>query len=153
MKFWIFGLAMLFLSAAHADGLYRWVDQAGKVHYGDVPANDAEQLQERKFDKPATPLSGDAALPYEVRRARQRFPVTLYVEQSCTVPCQQAREFLQQRHIPFTEKNLVTKEETDAFKQDSGSDILPAITVGSHWLKGFFAKAWQDELDAAGYPR
>lgn len=133
--------------------LYRWVDSSGKVHYGDVPANDAEQLQEKKFDKPAAAATGDEALPFEMRRAKQRFPVTLYVTENCTTACQQARDFLNQRHIPYAEKQLSTQEEFDDFKKKSGGDTVPTISVGSSWLKGFLATAWQDALDVAGYPK
>lgn len=153
MKPLLMTVLLLVLQPALADELYRWVDDSGKVHYGDVPPGDAQQLQEKKFDAPASAVTGDAALPFEVRRASQRFPVTLYVEDSCKAPCQQARDFLHQRHIPFAEKRLVTKEEIDAFKQQSGGDVLPTISVGSDWLKGFLEKSWQDELDAAGYPK
>lgn len=146
-------MMLLALQSAVAGELYRWVDQSGKVHYGDVPANDAQQLQERKFDKPATPLSGDEALSYQVRRAKQRFPVTLYVTENCKEPCQQARDFLKQQHIPFAEKKLATQQEFDAFRQQSGGDSVPALSVGSNWLKGFLASAWRSELDAAGYPK
>jgi Domain of unknown function (DUF4124) len=141
------------LQPAMAGELYRWVDSAGNVHYGDVPPVDAEQLQEKKFDAPASAVTGDEALPFEVRRAKQRFPVTLYVGDNCKDPCQQARALLNQRHIPFTEKRLVTKDEFDELKQKSGGDILPTLSVGGDWLKGFLAQAWQDELDAAGYPK
>lgn len=148
-------MVVLLLAAvpALAGDLYRWVDSAGNVHYGDVPPGDAQQLQEKKFAAPATPPTGDAALPFEVRRAKQRFPVTLYVQDSCKEPCQQARDFLNQRHIPFTEKNLTTEEEVNAFKQQSGGDAIPTLSVGRNWLKGFLARSWQDELDAAGYPK
>jgi len=146
-------LWLITLQPVMAGELYRWVDSAGNVHYGDAPANDAEQIQEKKFDAPASAVTGDDALPFEMRRAKQRFPVTLYVEDSCKTPCQQARDLLVQRHIPFTEKRLVTKDEIDEFKQKSGSDVMPTLSVGSNWLKGFLARAWQDELDAAGYPQ
>ena len=145
-------LVLATLQSAAAGELYRWVDKNGNVHYGDVPANDAQQLEEKKFGAPASAVTGDEALPFEVRRAKQRFPVTLYVEASCKEPCQQARDFLNQHHIPFTEKQLITKEEVDEFKQKSGSDVMPTLSVGNNWLKGFLANAWQNELDAAGYP-
>ncbi|MDO8292170.1 MAG: hypothetical protein Q7T29_04830, partial [Gallionella sp.] len=42
-------------------------------------------------------------LPYETRRAQQNFPVTLYVAENCTEYCDQARELLIKRGIPFSE--------------------------------------------------
>jgi len=151
MKFVLIAmLALATLQPAAAGELYRWVDKDGGVHYGEVPADDAEHVQEKKFDAPASAVE---ALPYETHRAMQRYPVTLYVQDKCTDLCQQARDFLKQRHIPFTEKKLVTQKEFDAFRQQSGSDVIPTLAVGNSWLKGFLATAWQNELDAAGYPK
>ena len=146
-------LLLLVMQPALAGNLYRWVDDAGKVHYGDTPANDARKVQEKKFDAPATPVSGDDALSFEMRRAKQRFPVTLYVADNCKEACQQARDFLKKRDIPFAEKDLKTKEDIAAFKKESGSNTVPTLSVGTNWLKGFLAQDWQDELDAAGYPK
>lgn len=146
-------MLLLAMQPALAGDLYRWVDSTGHVHYGEAPPNDARQLQEKTFGTPASAVTGDDALSFEMRRAKQRFPVTLYVADNCKEPCQQARDFLNKRHIPFSEKRLTTQDEIDAFKRESGGDITPTLSVGSEWLKGFLARNWQDELDAAGYPK
>ncbi|HZW26093.1 MAG TPA: glutaredoxin family protein [Gallionella sp.] len=135
--------------AAQAGELYRWVDEKGKVHYGDMPAPVAD-VEKKKFSGPAEP---DAGLPYETRRAQQNFPVTLYVADNCTDVCMQARELLTKRGIPFTETKLVTKEEIDAFKAASGGDRAPALGVGKSFVNGFEAGRWHKELDIAGYPK
>lgn len=136
--------------SALAGELYRWVDQSGKVHYGDVPEAEAEKPVQKKFPDSATP---DDALPFETRRARETFPVTLYVADNCKEPCQRARDLLNQRGVPFTEKILVTQEEVDAFRQMSGSETAPTLSVGRNWLKGFWVDQWNSELDYAGYPK
>ncbi|HMC13373.1 MAG TPA: glutaredoxin family protein [Gallionellaceae bacterium] len=150
--FFTMGL-LLVLQAGQASELYRWVDNNGKVHYGDTPEVDAEKL---KFSIPDTDAASgvdETNLPYEVRLARKNFPVTLYVSEKCGEPCKQARDFLDKRHVPFAETELKTQEEFDDFKQKSGSDSVPVLSVGRNWLKGFQAGQWQDELDAAGYPK
>ena len=140
-------LATLACGAAHAE-VYRWVDKSGQVHYGDK--RDAEAAAEKKkFGPPPT----DEGLSYEARRAKQNFPVTLYVADNCGDPCKLARNLLTQRSVPFTEKNLATPEEIEAFKKMSGADSAPVLSVGKTWLKGFQAGQWQGELDAAGYPK
>ena len=136
--------------SALAGELFRWVDQSGKVHYGDVPGAEAEKPLQKKFSDSATP---DDALPFETRRAREIFPVTLYVADNCKELCQRARDLLNQRGIPYTEKNLTTQEEVDAFRKMSGAEIAPTLSVGSNWLKGFWAEQWNSELDYAGYPK
>jgi glutaredoxin len=135
---------------AQADKLYRWVDSQGKVHYGDVPPVDADQVETMKFNDAAAP---DEYLPYETRRAQQNFPVTLYVADNCADPCNQARALLDKRGIPFSEKTLRTKEEIDAFKALYDFDSVPALFIGKTLLKDFLADQWNNELDIAGYPK
>ena len=147
-------LLMLVLLAAWGSTqaeTYRWVDKTGKVHYGDLPSGEAAQVERKTFGD----VSGmeNADLPYETRRAQQKFPVTLYVFDGCGEPCQQARGFLEKRGIPFSEKKLVTQEDIDRFRKESGSDQAPTLSVGKAWLKEFEAGQWGGELDLAGYPR
>jgi glutaredoxin len=133
----------------HAGELYRWLDSSGKVHYGDAPPPDV-RAETRKFSDAAAPGED---LPYETRRAQENFPVTLYVGEGCGEYCQQARELLNKRGIPFSEKKLATQEEVDAFKAASGGDTIPTLAVGRTFLQGFLAGQWHSELDIAGYPK
>ncbi|MBI5658290.1 MAG: glutaredoxin family protein [Nitrosomonadales bacterium] len=149
-RFILAGILAAAVSNVPAGELYRWVDQSGKVHYGDVPAAEAVKPEQKKFADPATP---DAALPYETRRAREAFPVTLYVADNCKEPCQRARDLLNKRGVPFTEKNLVSQEDVDFFRKMSGVETVPVLVVGKNWLKGFWAEQWNGELDIAGYPK
>jgi glutaredoxin len=132
-----------------AGELYRWIDEKGKVHYGDVPVPVAD-IEKKKFSDAA---ESDAGQPYATRRAQQNFPVTLYVAENCAEFCRQARELLSQRGIPFAEKNLATQEEIDAFKAASGSENIPALGVGKSFVNGFSSERWHNELDIAGYPK
>lgn len=145
--------AVLLLAAgcAQADGLYRWVDKDGKVHYGDVPADEATGIEKKKFGSDHAPDNAD--LPYETRRASESFPVTLYVASNCAEPCQQGRDLLNKRGIPFSEKSLQTRQEIDDFKRQTGSETTPTLAVGKSYLKGFQAEQWQSELNSAGYPK
>jgi glutaredoxin len=146
----LLGCLAVMPSGMQAGELFRWVDAQGKVHYGDVPPVGAAQVTPIKSPAAATPGED---LPYETRRARQDFPVTLYVADNCTDYCDQARKLLSQRGIPFGEKKLVTQEDINAFKALSGFDGTPALAVGKTFLKGFLAAQWHSELDIAGYPK
>ena len=152
MKILIFVMGMLLVvQAGQATDLYRWVDRNGKVHYGDRPEEDAEKLKLSNSD--AASGVDDASLSYEARLAKKNFSVTLYVAEKCGEPCKQARDFLGKRHVPFAVTMLKTQEEFDAFKQKSGSDMVPSLSIGRNWLKGFQPDQWGGELDAAGYPK
>ncbi|MFA6901930.1 MAG: glutaredoxin family protein [Gallionellaceae bacterium] len=139
------------MSAAHAASLYKWTDKDGKVHYGDKPAEDAVKTEQKRFSGPAE--SGDDDLSYGMRKAKQDFPVTLYVAPNCGDICVQARAVLNKRGIPFAEKNLEAKEDIDEFKLKYGGHGIPSLTIGKSLLSGFEAGQWNSELDSAGYPK
>lgn len=133
-----------------AGELYRWVDSYGNVHYGDEVPPGAAQVETKNLSGTAVP---NEDLPYETRLARQNFPVTLYVADNCGEPCDQARNLLAKRGIPFGEKSLRTKAELEEFKRLSGLDSVPTLSVGRNFLSGFQAGQWHDELNIAGYPK
>jgi glutaredoxin len=143
-------VSLLVLANVQAGELYRSVDKDGKVHYSDTPYMGTEDIEALKVDKAPT---ADAPLSYETQRAKQYFPVTLYTFPDCGSVCKQARDLLVNRGIPFTDKSLVSQEDIDAFRKNSGDSQLPAMTVGKTWLKGFLAEQWNSELDNAGYPK
>jgi len=145
------GLLFIALNVAHAGSLYRWKDKDGKVHYGDKPAEDAVAAEQKKFTTQSA--TGEDEMPYGIRKAKQDFPVTLYVTTSCGDVCVQARALLNKRGIPFVEKNVVTTADADALKAKSGGNGVPTITVGRTVLVGFEATQWNGELDIAGYPK
>lgn len=146
----LLGCLALLPSGTQAGELFRWLDAKGRVHYGDVPPADATEVTPIKAPAAPTP---EEDLPYETRRAKQNFPVTLYFADNCTEYCELARSLLVKRGIPFSEKKLVTKEEFDAFKALSSLDGTPVLAVGRTFLRGFLAEQWHNELDIAGYPK
>ncbi len=150
MKRVFLAMGLLLLANAQAGELYRWVDKEGRVHYGDAPLPGSEDAELLKLGSEPTPSED---LPYETRRALQNFPVTLYTFPACGSACQQARDLLTKRGIPFTEKSLVNQEEIDAFRKESGDSQMPALTIGRTWLRGLLAEQWNKELDFAGYPQ
>ncbi len=145
-------LAVLLLAAATAAAqqtLYRWVDKEGRVHYTDTPPPAEAQQQERKK------MGGGAeaaALPFAVRQAASRYPVTLYAG-DCGEVCDQARKLLEGRGIPYTEKDGRLPAEQAELKKLAGAAEVPVLKVGGQVLKGFEATQWHLTLDAAGYPR
>lgn len=145
-------LALLCAGLAQAQTAYRWVDNDGKVHYGDrpPPPKAAREVQERKYSAPAA----DRAPSFAARQAQENFPVTLYVSADCTA-CQEGRDYLKKRGIPFSEQLVASNEEIDALraKLGGGEVMVPSLQVGAKTSKGFLAPAWGGLLDAAGYPK
>ncbi len=150
MKKFLLVMSLLMLANAHAGELYRSIDSSGKVHYSDRPLPGSEDVEQLKLGKEP---QADESLPYETQRAMQNFPVTLYTYPDCGSICQQGRDLLNKRGVPFTEKSLVKQEDIDAFRKDSGDTNIPALTIGKTWVKGFLAERWNNELNYAGYPQ
>ena len=151
MKKLIFSITLLLLSAnLQAEEYYRSIDAKGRVNYGDVPAQGAEDI-ERLNSRPEP--NADDALPFETRRAHAKFPVTLYIGEGCGNGCSQARALLKRRGIPYTEHNVATAADISAYKQATGGLQIPALHIGSDWLITFIESRWSQALDAAGYPK
>lgn len=127
---------------------YKVVGPDGKVSYSDQPAAGATGGRAAV----AEPASSASLLPLELRQAMGRYPVTLYAGKDCR-SCDNGRQLLQQRGVPFTEKRVDTTADIAAFKRLSGSDSLPLLGIGSQQLKGLVSADWQAYLDAAGYPK
>jgi len=157
-KTFFFLLAIIvFPLNAQAAELYRWVDADGKVHYTDTrPPSDARDARVTRVPQQAVApeeTQASATTSYATQQAATNFPVTLYTSPSCADYCENARKLLNQRGIPFTEKQLQTEEERSAFLQlFNDQDMLPSATVGSRQLSGYEVNMWNALLDKVGYP-
>ena len=138
--------------------VYRWTDAQGRVNvtYTPPPAS-AKAKDVKRIDtataatSPATAPKSTAQEPYELQRAKAKFPVTLYTVPNCE-GCNLARSLLNARGVPFTENSLTEGKQMEEFKQVVGGNTVPAMIVGSTVQKGFEESAYQRLLDAAGYP-
>lgn len=144
-------LTMFVLTAAHAQSVYRWVDQDGKLHYGDrPPPGQRERVTERR---PSAPPA-EKQVSHAMRQASQFFPVTLYVTADCGA-CDRGRAMLRTRGVPFAESNVASDEETNSLRTRLGAAelMLPVLQVGEKLNMGFLESAWNGLLDSAGYPQ
>lgn len=149
----VVSVAVLALTATNlfAQGkVYQWTDENGQVHFSDMPPPSRSNVEEKRV------FTGrpDATLPFSLRQLSTDFPVTLYVSQNCGEWCDRARALLTGRGIPFSETELATEEDVNAFRALFGGDpLVPAATVGNRQLKGFAESSWNTLLDQVGYPR
>ncbi len=149
-------LILLGTGLAHAQ-TYRWTDDKGQVHFGDIPP----PATASKSSKPSAIAPREAAsaepapqpVPFEVQRAQKDFPVTLYTAPICKEPCELARATLNRRGIPFSEVQVWNQETLNQLKAKAGSDNVPAIVVGRTAISGFNAAQYDALLDSAGYPK
>ena len=140
----------LLATATQAQQVHRIVGPDGKVTFSDRAPED-KKAQSTVLSTASGGAASNPALPTELRQIASRFPVTLYTGESCS-PCQQARQLLIQRGVPFTERSVNTNDDLDALRRLSGESALPFGTIGRQQLKGFSDAEWTQYLDAAGYP-
>lgn len=137
--------------SAQAGSLYRWVDEAGNIHYTDQPPpQGVADAQEKKLLKSA---QSSGQTPYAGMTAARNFPVTLYIT-NCGETCTRAREHLTKRNIPFSEKNPNEPAVSEELQKLAGGLEIPVLVVGkSSPIKGYGAESWDAALDVAGYPK
>lgn len=143
-------LALSCIGNAQAQ-LYKWVSPDGKINYSDLPPpKTARQLEKSPLKSSAD--SATAALPYVLAEASKNHPVTLFTGAQC-IPCDQARDFLKNRGIPFAEKTVTNNEDIASLQRTSGESQLPVLLIGSNKQLGFESAAWNMALSAASYPQ
>ncbi|MBI3370358.1 MAG: glutaredoxin family protein [Betaproteobacteria bacterium] len=145
----------LFLVLAAAAGCafaqqYRWIDDKGRVQYTDTPPPKSATGVQKKNLSPGPAAKG--AEPYVLQVARKNFPVKLWTSLECA-GCTEARNYLNQRGVPFTEISVTDNAGVEELKKVSGSTGVPVMQVGANIEKGFETGAYESALDNAGYPR
>ena len=130
---------------------YRWIDEKGRVQFGDVVPPGAKRVRKTTAADTAKPEAA-AALPFELGQLQKNFPVTLYTAPICKAPCELARGALNKRGIPFNEIQVWNAETLEQLKKAAGSDNVPALVVGRSAQSGFDQGRFDGLLDSAGYP-
>jgi glutaredoxin len=127
---------------------YRWIDESGRVQYGDAPPPGAKNVQKKDLRGAA----GGAPAPYALERAMKNAPVTLYSHPDCKSPCQLARDVLNKRGVPFKETVVMDEKLLAELKSVSGGEQVPVLVVGRVVETTISAEAYNGALDTAGYP-
>lgn len=145
-------LTMLAQTSGQAQALYRTVGPDGRITFTDKPPASATKptllsAGGRQSDAGAA----NAALPYALRQVVNRYPVTLFTSKDCA-PCDEGRNLLRKRGIPYSEKTINTNEDAESLKRLADTTSLPLLTIGSQQIKGYSTQEWTQYLNAAGYP-
>ena len=139
-------------AGTQAQTIYRIVGADGKVTFSDKPPLSAEQGKIATTGVGAAAAASNSALPFELRQAVSKFPVTLYTSADCA-PCGDGRNLLTARGVPFNERTISTNEDVAALQRLSGQSSLPFLTIGGQKISGFANEEWGQYLDAAGYSK
>ncbi len=146
------GAALVVLGASSLQAqttIYRVPGPNGIILTDRPPSNVGQATAIRPSGKPLQ--TTEAALPFELRQAVEKYPVTLYSGEGCA-PCTSGRLLLQSRGVPFTELTIGTQEDADALQRISGDRSLPLLTIGAQKIKGYSETEWTQFLSAANYP-
>jgi glutaredoxin len=148
----VLGAALVVL-ALPGQAQYKVIGGDGKVTYTDREPSASEGKVIALGGRGVVAQTAEPDLPFELRQAANKYPVTLYVTTTACEPCVSARRFLKERGIPFNERLVVTAEDSEALERLSGAREAPTLTIGSQTLRGLASDVWTSYLDAAGYPR
>ena len=148
------GTAILFVAAFGAQGqtVYRIVGADGKVTFSDKPPASTEQGKVMGTGVGAAGAAASNGLPFELKQLNAKYPVTLYTAPKCA-PCDAGRALLSVRGIPFSERTVTSSEDAEQLQRLTGENSLPYLTMGGQRLKGFSESEWNNNFDAAGYPK
>ncbi|MFN0163586.1 MAG: DUF4124 domain-containing protein [Burkholderiales bacterium] len=137
---------------------YKYIGPDGRVVYSDTPPPpNAKPLAKPPAQTGAAPAaSGSAAggsqsLPFALQGPTKTYPVVLYTGADCAA-CDQGRQLLSARGVPFAEKTVRTQDDLNAFKAATGASQIPVMLVGGSKSVGFDESAWNVALTGAGYP-
>lgn len=137
-------------AAGTAQAVYKIVGPDGKVTYTDRAVN--APVGRVSSLSPAGQPAPAVQLPLALREVVARYPVTLFTTTSCN-PCEEARQLLRQRGVPFAEKIASSTDDREAWERTLGGPEAPAVRIGAQILRGLSLAEWHAYLDAAGYPR
>jgi glutaredoxin len=153
-RIWQLTLALLMGCAtlsAGAQGVYRSVGPDGRVTFSDQPPA-TENARAVGTSSASASTATSPPLPFVLRQAVSRYPVTLYTSPNCS-PCNTGRNLLNRRGIPYVEKTITTPQDAEALIRISGQTSLPFLTIGAQKIQGFSDIEWTQFIDAAGYPQ
>ena len=120
--------------------LYRYVDDAGQVHYSDQkPESDDFKSLDFKLAKPAP-----ATMSKNKAAAKS---VLIYTTSTCSY-CKQAKAWMRRNKVPFTERNITTSRSARKAYDKLGAHAVPVILVGKKRMNGFNPQRLRDLLDA-----
>lgn len=136
---------LMLCSFAVNGGIYKWVDEQGKVHFTDSPPDDIKtdevELKMNTYTSVETkPL---------IERLGKKDKVVMYTATWCHT-CKIAKQYFQKNNIPYVsydvDKSRIGKMD---FKLLRGKSV-PIIIIGNKWMSGFsaskFDRIYEDQM-------
>lgn len=134
-KIWV-TIFCLLLSATTAGEIYKWLDDQGRVQFGDRPPlekkTDPIELHINTYSAPEIVYT-----PSEPRKKQTRKPrVTMYGAEWCGV-CKQAKAYFRKNKIRYKEYDIDKSKKGLAKYRELNGRGVPIILVGKSRMNGF----------------
>ncbi len=136
-------LVLMLLSPVTQGELYKWVDESGRIHYGDSPPDKAKL---KKITGNVSSFTSVSVEPFVfdsslVTGRQQSKSVVMYSTSWCGYCKKSARHFRKHK-IPFTERDIEkSASAAREYKKLRGRGV-PVILIGDQRMNGFSAKTF-----------
>lgn len=131
IKLLIITLFIIFTSS-HAQEIYKWVDENGKVHFGDRKPDTQDKVEALNIKL----INSVETVTYQPSSIDVGKKVVIYTTSWCGY-CKKAKKYFGSKRIRYTEKNIekskIAKMEFDKL----GGKGVPVILVGKKRMSGF----------------
>ena len=144
------GMAALLAAAPAGAGVYRWVDDQGRTHYGDRPPAErgASRVEVRPNTYQSRPIPKRPTDDQGQDEAAAGPDVVIYTTDWCPV-CRKAKAYFRANAIPFTEYDIEKDARARREYDRRGGDGVPLIVVGDRQRQGFSPGGFQRFYRAA----
>lgn len=130
--------AFVGFSNCSAQGINKWVDENGRIHFGDrVPAEYRESATAVELKSINTVSVGAAP-----EGLSQSGKVVLYSTVWCP-HCKRAKAYFSANGIGYTERDIEKSTTARREYKKLGGEGVPLILIGDQMMRGFSAKRFQ----------
>jgi glutaredoxin len=143
-------LALLAAGAAAAQGIHRWTDERGRVHYGNEPPRNARTAPVPERVQTFGGLVEVHRVPGVVKPpAATAEPVVLYATAWCAY-CKVARAYFRKHGIDYVEHDVEKSAEAKAEFLRLGGKGVPFVVYGRAAMNGFSESGFEALLARSG---
>ena len=116
--------------------IYKWVDDEGKVYFGDKKPDqfEAENLELK--------INTYTSVTYDVSIFDHDKNVVMYSTAWCGY-CKKARKYFKKNNIPYTDYDIEKDAKANMRYKKMGATGIPVILVGKKRMNGFSAEGFE----------
>ncbi|WP_290580470.1 glutaredoxin domain-containing protein [Ketobacter sp.] len=137
-------LLCLLCSGLASAEIYKWVDDKGRVHFGDAPRkNQAVETIQLEVNTYESVSYDDVEFAEPSVRKPLNQKITMYSTSWCGY-CTKARQYFTSNNIPFTEYDIEKNPSARRAYDAMGAKGVPVILVGKKRMNGFSQQGFEN---------